>query len=338
MMDKIAKKRRQKDPNLNLYGPNEITPFKERFSFKEVLITWIRPFKMFLTEPIVLTLSLLSGFSDALIFMFIQSFSLVYTQYNWGTVAQGLSFLPILIGYFIAYASFVPAIRRNMKERERNPDDEKAQYESRLWWLLFTAPCLPIGLIGFAWTSGGPPLPWIASSIFAAIVGIANYSIYMATIDYMICAYGPYSASATGGNGWSRDFLAGVLTIPATPFFTNIGGKRHLQDASTILFCISFFLVMAVYVIYWYGPTLRARSPFAQQLHQESKESGGRRGSVMPMSGYGSHPGSRRPSAANSRQTSFASGHHAAQGLGKRENSYVHKRLATMKDESETDV
>jgi hypothetical protein len=36
----------------------------------------------------------------------------------------------------------------------------------------------------------------------------------MATIDYMICAYGPYSASATGGNGWSRDFLAGVLTIP----------------------------------------------------------------------------------------------------------------------------
>lgn len=35
----------------------------------------------------------------------------------------------------------------------------------------------------------------------------------------MICAYGPYSASATGGNGWSRDFLAGVLTIPATPFF-----------------------------------------------------------------------------------------------------------------------
>ncbi len=57
--------------------------------------------------------------------------------------------------------------------------------------------------------------------IFAGIVGIANYSIYMATIDYMVCAYGPYSASATGGNGWSRDFLAGVLTIPATPFFNS---------------------------------------------------------------------------------------------------------------------
>ena len=339
MMDRIAKKRRKNGTSPNLYGPNEITPFKERFSFKEVLITWIRPFRMFLTEPIVLTLSLLSGFSDALIFMFIQSFSLVYTQYNWGTIAQGLSFIPILLGYLIAYLLFIPAIWRNKKDRAAHPDDEKAQYESRLWWLLYTAPCLPIGLIGFAWTSGGPPIPWVASSIFAAVVGIANYSIYMATIDYMICAYGPYSASATGGNGWSRDFLAGVLTIPATPFFTNIGGKRHLQDASTILFCISFVLVIAVYVIYYYGPTLRARSPFAQQLQQSAKESGGRRASVMPTGGYGSQPGSRggsrRPSAANSRSTSYAKSKPSGAGLGKRENSYVHKRLAEMKDEQE---
>jgi multidrug resistance protein len=219
LMDRIAKRRRESGHSPNVYGPNELVPFRERFSAKEVLLTWIRPFKMYLTEPIVLTLSLLSGFSDALIFMFIQSFSLVYKQWGFGTVELGLSFIPILVGYFIAWFSFFPAIKRNIQERKSKPDDEKAQYESRLWWLLFTAPCLPIGLIIFAWTSTGPPIHWIGSSIAAAIVGIANYSIYMATIDYMICAYGPYSASATGGNGWSRDFLAGVLTIPATPFF-----------------------------------------------------------------------------------------------------------------------
>jgi MFS family permease len=221
MMDNIAKKRRKTGQDKNIWGPDELVPFRDRFSTKEILVTWIRPFKMFLTEPIVLTLSLLSGFSDALIFMFIQSFSLVYKQKGWdfGTVEIGLSFIPIVIGYFIAWFSFFPAIKRNIAERKAKPDDEHAQYESRLWWLLYTAPCLPIGLIGFAWTSTGPPIHWIGSMVFAAIVGIANYSIYMATIDYMICAYGPYSASATGGNGWSRDFLAGVLTIPATPYF-----------------------------------------------------------------------------------------------------------------------
>lgn len=220
MMDKIAKRRRKNGENI--WGPNEITPFKERFSAKEILQTWIRPFKMFLTEPIVLVLSLLSGFSDALIFMFIQSFSLVYKQWGFTASQIGLAFIAIGVGYLLAYLSFIPVISRNIKMRRENPDDERIQYESRLWWLLYTAPCLPIGLIIFAWTCTGPPLPWIASMIAAAVVGIANYAIYMATIDYMICAYGPYSASATGGNGWARDFLAGVLTIPATPFFTSM--------------------------------------------------------------------------------------------------------------------
>lgn len=235
MIDKIAQKMRKSGENPNIYGENELTPWSERFSAKEIIKTWMRPFHMFLTEPIVLTLSLLSGFSDALIFMFIQSFSPIYQQWGFDPVQQGLTFIAILVGYFIAWFSFFPAIRRNIRERREKPDDEVAQYESRLWWLLYTAPCLPIGLIGFAWTTMGPPLPWIASMIFVAIVGIANYAIYMATIDYMICAYGPYSASATGGNGWSRDFLAGVLTIPATPFFNNIGGRYHFQYASTIL-------------------------------------------------------------------------------------------------------
>jgi hypothetical protein len=242
-----------------------------------------------------------------------------------------LAFIPIGIGYVLAWFSFFPAIKRNIKTRRDNPGDEKAQYESRLWWLLYTAPCLPIGLIIFAWTSTGPPIHWIGSMIASAIIGIANYSIYMATIDYMICAYGPYSASATGGNGWSRDFLAGVLTLPATPFYQNIpssSNPNHLAYASTILFCIAALLVLAVYVIYWKGPVLRKRSPFAQQLQEAGRtvDVGGasstRRVSTLPGL-YGSRhnsiaqgsfaPGSRRGSVIRqgsmSRQASRVAGY-----------------------------
>ena len=219
MMDRIAKRRRKDGTSPNVYGPNELLTFKERFSFKEIMITWIRPFRMVITEPIVLVLSLLSGFSDALIFMFIQSFAIVYAQWDFKPWAIGIAFCGIGIGYLAAWLSFFPAIKRNINRRAKFPGNEREQYEGRLWWLLYTAPCLPIGLIIFAWTCTGPPLHWIGSLIASAIVGVANYAIYMATIDYMICAYGPYSASATGGNGWSRDFLAGVLTLPATPFF-----------------------------------------------------------------------------------------------------------------------
>ncbi|KAL4803560.1 major facilitator superfamily domain-containing protein [Aspergillus unguis] len=319
MMDNIAKKKRKSGEDPNVYGPSEMIPFHERFSMREILLTWVRPFKMFVTEPIVLTLSLLSGFSDALIFMFIQSFSLVYAQWNFNTWEVGLSFIAIMVGYFIAWFSFIPVIKRNIKERRENPEDEHTQYESRLWWLLYTAPCLPIGLIGFAWTSLGPPVHWMGTMVFAAIVGIANYSIYMATIDYMICAYGPYSASATGGNGWARDFLAGVLTIPATPFFQNIG-SRPLEYASTILFCISFLLVLAVYVIYWYGPTLRKRSPFAQQLSDAKAE----------MKSHGAiHTGTLSRVPTGSRANSFARSQQnlrIRQTMGSRQNSFVASR------------
>ncbi|KAJ5729485.1 uncharacterized protein N7483_003993 [Penicillium malachiteum] len=324
LMDRIAKKMRESGENPNIYGPTEGMSFRERFPPHELVATWIRPFRMFLTEPIVLTLSLLSGFSDALIFMFIQSLSLVYSQWGFNTWQQGLAFIPIVIGYFIAWISWFPVIRRNIAERAANPNNERAQYESRLWWLLYTAPCLPIGLIGFAWTSL-PQCHWIGTMIFAAIIGIANYAIYMATIDYMICAYGPYSASATGGNGWSRDFLAGVLTIPATPFFTNIGSEHHVAYACTILFAISLVLVIAVYVIYWKGPALRKRSPFAQQLeearHEIAQHVHDRRESKVPeqsransyarsqqdlrlRQALGSRPGSRINSRANSRANS----------------------------------
>lgn len=313
MLNRIAKKRRKQDSTANVWGPDELVPFRDRFSAKEVLVTWIRPFKMFLTEPIVLVLSLLSGFSDALIFMFIQSFSLVYKQWGFSTVQIGLAFIPIGVGYVIAWILFIPAIKRNIKQRQAHPNDERIQYESRLNLLLYLAPCLPIGLIGFAWTTQGPPLPWIASMIFAAVVGIANYAIYMATIDYMICAYGPYSASATGGNGWARDFLAGVLTVPATPFFTNIGASsgRNLQYASTILFCISFLLVAAVYVIYWKGPVLRKRSPFAQKLASARSESvdEGRRPSTVSRKGSKFPPASDAPSSHIFRQRTESSKH-----------------------------
>ena len=231
LINNIAKKRRNASDsrgNVYIFGPTENKQLKDRFSKKEIFETWLRPFRMFVTEPIVLTLSLLSGFSDAIIFMFIQSFGLVYAQWNFDDIQVGLAFIALLVGYFIAWGIMVFAISNNIKDRRQHPDDETAQYESRLRWLLWTAPLLPIGLIG-AWVPH-----WIGIMVFTVLVGIANYAIYGATIDYMLAAYGVYSASATGGNGFARDLLAGVLTPAAVSFFSDIG-SRPLEYANTIL-------------------------------------------------------------------------------------------------------
>ncbi|KAH9896308.1 major facilitator superfamily transporter [Xylariomycetidae sp. FL2044] len=287
MMDKIAKRRRKlaeqgkgNPEDKNLYGPNEVK--KPRIDMKEFMTIWSRPFVMFIREPIVLCLSLLSGFSDALIFTFFEGWQPVFVdQYNFTATQLGWAFWAVEIGYLLAYFSFFPFIARDRHIRKKAPDSLLP--ERRLLWLLWLAPLEPIGLFCFAWTSTGPPIPWIVPIIFGGMIGAANYAIYHATIDYMIAAYGPYSASATGGNGFARDFLAGIAALYATPLYHNLEPKP-LPYASTLLACLAVLVTIPIYIFYWKGPVIRERSKFAQTLAADRKLHKGRRASQIDTS------------------------------------------------------
>ena len=273
LIDREARRRRKNGEDV--WGPDELK--SPRLDWKDVLRIWRRPFEMFLREPIVLFLSLLSGFSDALIFVFTQSFTLVWAQWGFSTLATGMTFGSILIGYFLAYFLYLPDIWRQQKIRHAHGNAVRLP-ERRLLLLLFVAPLEPIGLFGFAWTTMGPDYnPWIAPLIFACLIAMANYAIYMATIDYMVAAYGAYSASATGGNGFARDLLAGIATMYSVPMYKNIGGRLHLQWASTLLGCIAVLVMIPIYVCYWKGPAIRASSKFAQTLEADRKRNVARR-------------------------------------------------------------
>ena len=112
----------------------------------------------------------------------------MYKQWGFSTLELGWTFIPIVIGYGLAYASYFPWIARDRRAIKKLGADAVTP-ERRLYWLLYLAPLETIGLFGFAWTSLGPPrVHWIAPMIFSTLVAIANYAIYMSTIDYMISA------------------------------------------------------------------------------------------------------------------------------------------------------
>ncbi|RJE23784.1 multidrug transporter [Aspergillus sclerotialis] len=277
LIDVEAKRRRKTGEDPNVYGPDELK--KPRVSLKEAGKIWIRPFHMLLREPIVFCLSLLSGFSDALIFTFLESFSIVYEQgWGFGILGQAWAFIPINAAYVIAYFTYFPWFIRDAYLRKKY-GSESLNPERRLKWVLWLAPLEPIGLFGFAWTSFGKErnVHWIGSMIFSALVGIANYAIYLSTVDYMVAAYGVYSASATGGNAFARDLLAGVSAMYATPMYNNIGDKWHVEYATTVLACLSCLVVTPIYIFYWKGPWVREKSKFAQSLAADRKENEGRR-------------------------------------------------------------
>ncbi|CEH15885.1 Synaptic vesicle transporter SVOP and related transporters (major facilitator superfamily) [Ceraceosorus bombacis] len=271
LLDREAKRRRKEGQEI--WGPNEIRG--KRFTVRGILTTWLRPFEMLFTEPIVLCCSLLSGFSDSLVFVFIESFKLVYEQWGFMAPRTALTFVPIWIGYIICWASMIIPIERFKRRAKRDPDSVTP--ESRLWWLLFTAPLEPIGLFIYAWTSFGPDhgpgIPVYAPMVGSVLVAIANYAIYMATIDYMVAAYGPYSSSATGGNAFARNGLAGVATMYAIPLYSNLG----YQWASTFLALVGIFVVIPIFVFYFKGAYVRSKSKFASSLSDERKARGGHR-------------------------------------------------------------
>ena len=63
------------------------------------------------------------------------------------------------------------------------------------------------------------------------MIAIANLAIYMATIDYMVAAYGEYAASATGGNVFARDLLACAAAMYSVPLL----GKHQIQ--TPVVYC-----------------------------------------------------------------------------------------------------
>lgn len=113
----------------------------------------------------------------------------------------------------------------------------------------------------------------------------------MATVDYMVRAYGEYSASATGGNALARDVLAGFAALYSAPrkfdrrfplifpalltkvVYQKLGqGKMRLFWPSLILTILATLVTMPVYIIYTFGPAIRARSPFAQTIAEQRNE------------------------------------------------------------------
>jgi MFS family permease len=269
-------KRLQKSGENNVHGPNEGRTWADVMSFKKMGSIWLRPFKMFVTEPIVLFLSLLSGFSDALIFMGFQSFGLAYESWGFTAWQVGLTFVAIGLGYLLSYLFFVTVAIPRLNKRRAQPnlsgrELEYAKYEMRLWGLLPTAACLPLGLLIFAWTSSARN-HWMGPVVGSLVIGIANFAIYQATIDYMVAAYGSeYSASATGGNGFARDFLAGVLTWAAIPFYEGLEPlwpDFPLAVPTSVLAVVSLVLVAGAVAIYFKGPGVRAKSRYYRKMVQ----------------------------------------------------------------------
>ena len=152
-----------------------------------VHLTLIRPFVLGFVEPIVIFWNLYISLVYGILYIFIESFRVVFVETHGFNLGQnGLAFLGLFTGAILVYVCFVPYAIRVLKPKlisggmyslpilsDTVADGVFADFvpEDRLPIAMVGAVLLPISMFWFGWTSSASVhwiVPIIASTFFSA--------------------------------------------------------------------------------------------------------------------------------------------------------------------------
>lgn len=119
ILHRRASRLRKLTGNMKLVCEADIASNERRMTVKEMLMnTLVRPFTVTFTEPIVLALNLYSAFIYGLLYMWFESFPIVFMEiYGFGLGTSGLMFLGILIGAILTLPGYFWWLRVSLEPR-----------------------------------------------------------------------------------------------------------------------------------------------------------------------------------------------------------------------------
>ncbi|KAG6826092.1 hypothetical protein H0H92_001151 [Tricholoma furcatifolium] len=249
-------------------------------SFHQILTeTILRPAVMLLTEPIVYCFALYDGLNYAIIYLAVEAVPLIYARYGVVEPKVEVTFVAMQIGFTVAIPFFYFQLKATKWQEKRQGKTDVP--ENKLLWafpgqdlrvahfrdshvLLAAAILFPISMYWFAWTA--VPSVNIYSSLGALVVfGISGH---ITVSDYTVESYGPMASSAVTGQSFARENICGLLALVGVYFYENVG----FQWASTILAILATLMGLFPFLFYRYGPVIRRKSRYAQELARLEEE------------------------------------------------------------------
>ncbi|KAF2474873.1 MFS general substrate transporter [Lindgomyces ingoldianus] len=215
-------------------------------------VTLTRPIRFLFTEPITFSTALYNGLIYGLVFLFNESFPLVFGHLHHFTHAQtSLTFLGLCIGSIVA--SIFHPVQEHHYLRYRTP-------ESRVWLSLPACFLLPISLFWFAACSTAS-VPWIIPIIASAFFGAGIFVVVLGVLNFVLDAYGPYTASSLAGVILVRNIVGAIFPLFAERMYEGMGYRWAgvLLGFLALVFCVVPFL------FYFWGVEIRKRSPWASR-------------------------------------------------------------------------
>lgn len=216
-----------------------------------------RPFQLMLLDPSIAFTAIYTAIIYGIFYSFFEAFPLVYTTlYGFNLGETGLTFLSVTIAVTLSVAWYWYYIAHHV-----NPDillHGLGAPERRLRPALFVTFLVPAGLLIFGWTSR-ESVHWVVSCIGIGITTIGIFLIIQCIFLYLPLSYPQYAASLFAGNDFLRSALAAGSIHFSTPMFHNLGVDRGV----TLLAGLTVGCSAGVFVLYFYGDRLRAKSRFA---------------------------------------------------------------------------
>jgi len=217
----------------------------------------VKPIEITIKDPAIAFVNLYTAIVYGIYYSFFEVFPLVYPVYYGFSLGMiGVVFTCILIACIIGIATYclylwlflIPDIKKN---------GLRAQ-ESRLVPALYACFGPTIGLFIFAWTAR-PDVHWIAPTIGITIYGATVFVVMQCIFVYVPLSYPQYAASLFAGNDFLRSAFACGSILFGRPLFINLG----VDKGTSLLGGLSTIGIFGMFVLYFQGAKLRARSKFA---------------------------------------------------------------------------
>ena len=260
-LGKRAKKLRQVTGDKRYVTRNDL----EAPGVKEMLYnSSVKAFIMMITEPVVFFFGLWISFSWFITFLFLSVISITFTELRpWSEGVGGLPYISLCIGVTLGFALNFIQIRKYRSIADKHPN-ETTPPEARLYGAMCGAIFLPIGLFIYSFTQYSF-VHWIGPNIGLGCIALGIFFIFESCYSFTSDCYGLNASSAIAGQGFMRNTLGAVSPLFAAQFFHNVGS----QYAGLILAIIATGLTMISYVLFKFGPRIRAHSKRAITQNNE---------------------------------------------------------------------
>lgn len=217
----------------------------------------VKAIRMLMTEPVVFFFGLWISFAWFLTFLFLSVIPITFQEKRgWNEGVSGLPYISLCIGTTLGFGLNFFQIKKYNQTRDAN--NGRVDPEARLYGALFGAVWLPIGLFIYSF-SQYKGLIWVGPVIALALITIGIFFIFESCYSFTSDCYGENSSSAIAGQGFMRNTLGAVSPLFASQFFHNVGS----QYAGLILALIATLLTFIPFVLFKFGPAIRARSKLA---------------------------------------------------------------------------